>query len=464
MTKQYIPFIGILMIAFIAFLEYMVVANALPSIQNTFHVSILNLQWLANVYSIVIATTMILFGRLGDMFGYRRIFYFGVFLLIIGSFGAGFVDGFGLLIFFRGIQSLGISSIIVLAPGIIQLLFLEKAHMPMSIYSTIGGIGLLLGPYIGGLIVTHFGWQWVFYINVPLLIIAMFICLPFVPRFKANSQIVKTDWSGNILLVISLTSLIYGLIREQQVGIIGCTNCFDHLTGISFIIFVISAPLLIYVELNKEHPVLNFSFFKQPYFVLAVLMNLIAGALVSCGMFFSPIFLQNIVHLSPTAAGTILLTFAIGTVVFSPIIGRLVKKIGEGKTMLLGLYCGLASSVFYVLFFAYSSLVCGILAFCLTGMTLAVNNTASVITAIKGVGEKNAGAAIGTIFAVFNAVAAIMLAITTVLLHMVTGFNHYASIESNAQFGYALIFGLIALYALVILIIGFKYQPSHSQI
>ncbi len=209
----------------------------------------------------------------------------------------------------------------------------------MSIYSMVGGLGLLVGPYVGGIIVTHLGWKWIFFINVPVIIVGFIICGPFVGALNAHATRVKIDWLGCALLLISLSSLIYGLIRQQQFGV-------DAVTLIDCLVFIVAVVFLLYVEKRQAYPIISFAFFKKADFIVPILLNIQSGALISCGMFFSPLFLQKTLHYSPMAAGTILLGFAVGVIMFSPIVGQITKKLHENQTICLGLLCGFTASIF----------------------------------------------------------------------------------------------------------------------
>ncbi len=410
MDKKYFALFGITAIAFVAFLEYMIVNNALPSLQNVFHISILKLQWLTNVYSIVMAVATMLSGRLGDMLGARKVFYFGVLLLIIGSLGAGLSLSFDFLLICRIIQSIGVATCIVLARSLIQKIFLDKTHYAMSFYASVTGLGLVLGPYIGGVIITYWDWRWAFFINIPFLILAFLLCAPFIDEFKAEVK-GKIDWYGNILLILCLVGLIYGLVRIPQIGKI------DFISIISLLVFIVALPILLWVENKIEFPILNLHFFTRRYFLLGAFSGFMAGLMVSCGMFFSPLFLQNGLLLSPAHSGLILLWFAIGVVVFAPIVGKMVKKIGLDKTVTIGIGYGFIAAIFYLLFVISGSIVFIIFACIFTGMNLANNNVAAFLAGVKGVGEQNAGLSAGTLVSIFNATAGIMVTLSTLIFH-----------------------------------------------
>jgi MFS family permease len=448
MVRKHLAFIGIITCVFVAFIDYMIVNNALPSIQHAFGVSMINLQWVTNIYSIIIASTMILFGRIGDIFGKKRVFYTGMFLLGLGSLAAGFSPTFAWLIFFRLIQSIGVAAMIVIAPPMIQMIYKENTHKPMSIFASVGGLGLVLGPAIGGLIISHWRWEGVFWVNIPFLIIGFIICIIALSQYQEETDTDKKsfyhlDLFGNLFLCISLSTLIFTLIQLEQYGL-------SKSAIIAGIIFLISLPCLIYTEKTHKNPTLDLSHMQNCDFRLAILCNAAAGTVVSCGMFFSPIFLQKILGYSPTMSGFILLAFAIVVLVASPVFGFLPKSITPKHIIRFGLLSAFIAALAYIVFFYHSLLALGIIAFALTGLVLSINNVYSAISAIAGLGQDNAGASVGTIFATFNMMAAITLGIASILFHDFTNEGHL-SITS----AYAFTFIFVAAFTGLLWLLGF---------
>jgi MFS family permease len=457
MHKNYWAFGGIVGVAVISFLEYLVVNNALPTIGNVFHISLVQLQLISNIYNIVLASTMILFGKLGDLFGYRKIFYSGIFFLIIGSFFAGIAPSFYILLIARGIQSIGISISLVLAPSLIQMIFKETSYKVMPIYATFTAFGLAAGPYLGGIIVAYLSWRWVFYVNIPFLIVAFFLCLPVIPEFKAKNIISQIDVWGNILLIISLSSLVFTLINISQKGL-------EQTSVLSLAIFIISTISLFYIEYRTKFPILDIKYFTKKYFTLAASVCFINGAIVSCGMFFSSIFLQCNLHISAPNTGIILLTFALPIIVFSPFVNRLVNKIGLAQTLLLGILCGFLAAITYILFVYFFSIPLCIIALILTGMCLSISNSVAPIAAIKGVGEDNSGVAIGTIFAIFNIMGAVTIAIASMIYHILT-IRVSISHLNHPSIAFVGIFIFITFYSLIFVILSsiITIKIKHSE-
>jgi EmrB/QacA subfamily drug resistance transporter len=313
-TKKLLALIGMSLIAFVAFLEYTVVSTALPTIQQAFSVSMLDLQWVFNIYSIVAAISMILAGRLGDLFGRRKVFYIGALLLGVGSLGAGFSPTYYWLIFFRAVQSLGVAATVTLASSLINIIYGDKAHYPMSFFVAFTGLGLAVGPYLGGVLVTAFGWEWIFFINIPLLIIAYIFCIPCVPESKASKR-VALDLKGAVLFALTIVSLILGLVEGEQIG---WAQPFPLLC---IVVFLIALPLLVKVENACKNPIIDFSFFAKKDFFLAGLVCVLGGGLISPALLFAPMYLQKVIDFSPEKAGLYLLMVPISVVIFAPLVG-----------------------------------------------------------------------------------------------------------------------------------------------
>jgi MFS family permease len=161
-SSKFLALLGVSLVAFTSLLDYTIVNTALPTIQQSFGVSILSLQWVFNIYCIIVAIFMIINGRLGDIYGRRLVFYIGAIILGIGSIGAGLSENFGMLIFFRAVQSFGVAATVPLGVSLVNCLYQEKAHHAMSFYAAVTGIALAIGPFVGGWIVVHWGWQWIF--------------------------------------------------------------------------------------------------------------------------------------------------------------------------------------------------------------------------------------------------------------------------------------------------------------
>ena len=168
---------GLSILSFTAFLDFTIVATALPFIQKDLHASVLNLQWVTNIFAMVLCMVMIVMGKLGDMLGRRKVFYFGFGLFAIAAIGAGISPNIEYLIFFRAIQGFSAAIIFTLGIALVPQEFPPEEHTKaIGVFGACNGIGLAIGPFIGGVLITYLNWRWVFFINLPIIIIGISLC------------------------------------------------------------------------------------------------------------------------------------------------------------------------------------------------------------------------------------------------------------------------------------------------
>ena len=241
--------IGISLLSFTAYLDYTIVATALPFIQKELNASVLQLQWVMNIFVMVLCMFMIISGQSGDILGRKKVFYFGFFLFAIAAIGAGAAPTMHWLIFFRAIQGFAGAIIITLGVALLPQAFpANEQTRAIGIFSAFNGAGLALGPFLGGLLISTLSWRWVFWINIPIIVAGVLCCsfsLKPSPKPEHNT---KVDWMGLILLIVGLGSLVYGIIHGEQMGL------YLPLTQITIIGGVIALVLLIIVENRITHP------------------------------------------------------------------------------------------------------------------------------------------------------------------------------------------------------------------
>ena len=412
--RKFLAFFGITLICFVSFLEYTVVNTALPTIQDIFKVSVLDLQWVFNVYSIVVATAMIVCGRLGDRFGRRLVFYLGALALALGSLGAGIAWGFWWLVGFRVLQSIGVGACVTLSVGLIQDVFANNMHRPLSIYGAVTGIGLAIGPTVGGWIVQHWGWRWIFLINIPLLGAAFLLCAISLPEFKPTSK-TKIDYIGAGLTAVMIFMLVYGLLRGGQYG------WHELWTLVLLVGFAILLPLFIWYECRQDHPMMNFRFYRYPSYLLSLLGVATGGTVVAATLFFAPLFLQRVLGYSPVDAGYALLAVPIGVVVFAPFVGDIAKKIGVHWLLVATCVIGLLTALMNLSFGTHVALWWVVASFLLPGIGWALINVGTPIAAATSVPPEQAGSAVGNCFAIWNITSAVNIAVMSVLFHHASG-------------------------------------------
>jgi len=365
---------------------------AIPVIAHEFHASLTSMQWVINAYVLLSAMFQIFGGRLGDTYGYKKIFLIGTSLFVIGSAGAGLAFNEELLIGFRALQgfALGISY-----PMTIILTFAafpkKNRGFALSFIVATMGISLAIGPPLGGLIIDLIGWRWIFYINVPLgiltFILAYLFCLP-----RKADTIHPIDYKGASLLAIGLFSVLLAINQVQNWGLDSLAFWIILFLGLLFLLS------LYFIEKREPYPIINFHIFRIRNFLLNNLIRIIVQLVFISILFFLPLFLLNISGYSSLYSGILLLFLTVVIGVISPLAGKWVDKVGDKIPNILSM------SLFAIACFLFSFLntnpniiFLGV-SLLLVGVATGVTFISTVTGSISVASEKEKGAASGMIF------------------------------------------------------------------
>ena len=326
-------FLGVLMGA----LDIAIVAPALPSIQKFFGMGDRALTWTFTIYVLLNLIGTPLMAKLSDMFGRRSIYVLDVTLFAIGSLVVALSPSnlFAVLLVGRALQGLGAGGIFPVASAVIGDTFPpEKRGSALGLIGAVFGLAFLVGPILGGVILSFAGWEWLFIINLPIALVVIFMGLKLLPSTRPETQR-PFDTLGMLTLGILLASLAYGLNQ------IDTQNFLSSLTSLSVWPFLLLAAALLYTFVQIEHtaedPILNLRLFKSRQTVLASFLSAGAG-LGEVGMVFIP---SLAVAAMPTiinkhTASYLLMPVVLAMAVGSPLVGRLLDKFGSKVVVLAG--------------------------------------------------------------------------------------------------------------------------------
>src|SRR3990167_7428057 len=371
--NKWLALIGLSLLSFTAFLDYTIVATALPFIQKELKATILELQWVMNIFGMILCMFMIAVGLAGDLFGRKRIFFFGFSLFAIAALGAGSAQSIEWLIFFRAIQGFSAAIIFTLGVALLPQAFPpDEQTRAIGIFSAFNGAGLAIGPFLGGLLISFLSWRWVFWINIPIIIIGLFLCaFTLQPSPRPNSTI-KIDWWGLLFLVIGLGALVYGIIYGEQAGWNIPSTWFFIMIGI------VALCLLINIEIKLEHPLLDLSLFKNTHASLAMLVCAAAGIITFVFMFFDPLYLELMRHEGAFMVGVVLLSVPIVQVVISLLFEPIVKKVGVFNLIFYALCSAVFAAICHAFFNPTITILFVIFALMLMGYTWGIANVGSI--------------------------------------------------------------------------------------
>ncbi|MBS0624853.1 MAG: MFS transporter [Verrucomicrobia bacterium] len=408
--KRWIALVGISLLAFTAFLDVTIVNTALPFIQSDFGATILELQWITNIFILLLAMTMVAAGRFADIHGRKLVFYSGVAIFALGAIGAGLSPSIGYLILFRAVQGLGGSILFVSSVSLISEAFEKDEHgRATGIYTGITGLGLAIGPVLGGFLVGWLGWRWVFWVNLPLIVIGYTccaLCLKLNPHTKPN---LKIDKKGLTLLIAGLGTLIYGIIEAA------------NRTPFFWAYLLLGLFLLTYFFLSERKskmPLLDISIFKNPLILLCIL-SVSAGFGTVVYMFFDPLYLRTLRHLSAYEIGLMITAIPIGQVAVSFIFNRLLKLVGVAKYQLISIGLAFLSTLTHRFIGPSTPLLCLLVPFFLLGLNWGTINTGVIAGVTHAANPSKVGEAIGSVFTFWNITGSIFLAVSSAIFHLI---------------------------------------------
>jgi EmrB/QacA subfamily drug resistance transporter len=369
-------------------LDTTVVNVALPSIHRTLHSSIDGLQWIVDAYTVVLASLLILGGSTGDRVGRRRVFQVGLTVFSLASLLCGLAPTLGLLIAARVLQAIGGSMLNPVALSIVRNVFddpRERARA-IGVWGAVFGLSIALGPVVGGALVDSVGWRAVFFVNVPIGLLAIVLTAAFVPDSRAR-RARRLDPVGQLLVIAALASLTYAIIEGPSTGwtsaeILG-------LFGFSLACFV----ALVLYELRREEPLLEMRFFRSAPFAGASAIAVLTFAAMGGFLFMNTLYLQTVRALSPLEAGLYTLPMAGMLVVFSPVSGRVLGRWGARWPLVLAAVAMIAAGLMLTPLRPTTTTSYLFGAYLVFGMAMGLVNPPITYTAVSGMPEAQAGVA-----------------------------------------------------------------------
>src|ERR1700733_5517760 len=315
---------------FMMVLDNLVVNVALPSIHRDLGASIQTLEWTVNAYILAYAVLLLTGAALGDRLGRKRMFIAGISLFTAGSAAAALAPNIGLLIAARAVQGVGAAVVTPLTLTLLAEAFPpERRGLALGIWSGISGIGVALGPLVGGALTQFATWHWIFWVNVPLGI----ALVPLASRrlVESRGEVKHLDLRGLALASGGLFGIVFGLVQSQSLGWSNAEVVIGLAAGTALLLaFIVQ-------ELRTPEPMLPMSFFANRGFAVTNAVSIAMYFGMFGSIFFLSQFLQNVLHNSPLEAGVKLLVWTGAVMVVSPLAGFMSERYGSRPFMVAGL-------------------------------------------------------------------------------------------------------------------------------
>jgi EmrB/QacA subfamily drug resistance transporter len=369
-------------------LDNTVLNVALPSMQREFHAPVSGMQWTIDAYTLVLASLLMLSGSTADRLGRRRVFLIGLVVFAAGSLLCSLAPGLEWLVVFRMVQAIGGSMLNPVAMSIITNTFTEPRERARAIgvWGGVVGISMAAGPVVGGLLVETVGWRSIFWINVPIGVLALVLTLRFVPESRAPKPR-RVDPVGQLLVITLLGSLTYAIIEAPDAGWTSVR------IGVFVLVALASLAGLVGYERRRREPLIDLRFFHSAPFSGATVIAVCSFAALGGFLFVNTLYLQNIRGLSALDAGLYMLPMAGMTMVFAPLSGRLVGSRGPRLSLLLAGAAMGASGLLFAAFDAESANPLLFTAYVLFGIGFGLVNAPITNTAVSGMPRAQAGVA-----------------------------------------------------------------------
>ncbi len=391
---------------FVAWLDFAIVNTALPAIQTSLGASLVQLQWIMNAFLLALAVLIVMMGRISDHVGRKRMIIFGVIWFGLFSLFAGLAQSPAWLIICRFMQGLASAAIIPTSIALISHAFPgEEKAKAIGIWSGVTGLGMAIGPVLGGILVSALSWRWIFFINVPFCVISIILSLIYTKESRHETSL-KPDYKGVCLLTLGLFSLIFGLMHAPDWG---WGNWASLLT---FAIAILVLFLFFYLEKRSAAPTIPCELIAHGSFLCATLVMFCLVFVFTAVLFLVPLYLIQVRGQQAYEAGVTILPITAAIALISFFMGPIMAKIRTKYLIRFGLMIFGLSTVLQAFITPDSSIAYLLVAFVCLGIGWGITRTPATTTAIAAAPAHFAGTASGALWTIQNTGGALSIAIT----------------------------------------------------
>jgi EmrB/QacA subfamily drug resistance transporter len=392
--RKWLALILLCAVQFMVVLDVAIVNVALPTIKNALDFSDANLQWVVSAYTLTFGGFLMLGSRIADLLGRKRMFISGLVLFSAASLACGLSQSDTQLIVFRAIQGLGAAVISPAALAILTTTFSEgeERNKALAIWGAIAGTGGAVGVLLGGILTDQVGWEWIFFLNVPIGLIVILAGQRVLEESRVELGSRSLDIAGAILVTAGLTLLVYGLVTTDTYSWTS-TRVLGSLAGAAVLLAGFVA-----VELRAKAPILPFSIFRLKSLTGANIVGLLLGAAIFSMFFLLSLYMQQVLGYSALKAGVAYLLVASVIVVAAGASQALVTRIGVRSVLITGMVLLVAGLLWFSQVSVHGAYATDLApGFILAGVGLGFSFVPVQIASLIGVTHDEAGIASGLI-------------------------------------------------------------------
>lgn len=386
-TNRPLVLISVMLAMFVGAVEATIVTTAMPAIASDLG-GFSRYSWIFSAYLLTSTVTVLIYGKLADLFGRKPILFIGLTIFLIGSILCGFAISMEQLIVFRLIQGLGAGAVMPIATTIVGDIYTTEERAKIQGYlASVWGISAVSGPVIGGLIVQYVNWKFVFWVNVPLGILAILGILLFLHEPKRQNK-VSIDYKGAALLTLSLSAILFWLSESGQ--------SFNRISLISMLLIVaglVLFMLFIKIERQAKDPMMPFVIWKNPVILYANLVSLTTGVILIGISSYLPTFVTGVMEQPAIIAGFTLTAMSIGWPIASSVAGHLLIRYGTFVVSFIGGLSLVLGTMLFVWMNASSGPWWAAMASFFVGIGMGLTSTSFIVTIQGAVSRERRGSA-----------------------------------------------------------------------
>jgi EmrB/QacA subfamily drug resistance transporter len=448
---------------FVVVLDASIVNVALPTIGRALHFSESSLPWVVNAYVLTFGGFLLLGGRISDLLGRRRVFMAGLVLFAIASLFGGLAGSSGALIAARAVQGVGAAMLSPAALSIVTTTFRDGAerNRALGVWGAVAGSGGAAGVLLGGALTQGPGWEWVFWVNVPIGIIAAAIAPSLIAESRSESDTRHFDFAGAISVTGGLSLLVYALVDANNAG---------WGSARTIVLLALSAALLgafVLIERRSRAPLMPFSIFRVRTVTGANVVGLLTGASLFSMFFFISLYMQQVLGYDAIKAGLSYLPLAVSIILAAGIASQLVTRVGFKPVLAAGMALIAAGLLWFSQISVHGSFVADILGpSLLAAVGLGFAFVPVTIAAVSGVEDREQGLASGMINTAQQVGGALGLAVLAAISTSVIGSSHDPAVLTRGFHSAFLAGAAIALLGLLATLTLIRNSDSraHTQL
>lgn len=403
--RKWLAIMGILLGPIAMGISFSLINTTLESIHQDFGASLLQLQWIINLYGIFIASSLVIMGRLGDVFGRKKIFLLGYLFFLIAMIGGGLATSPGMIIAFMPFYGLAGGVLLPISQAMmIDLYEEEDKSKAIGVWAAFAGIAMAAGPIVGGLVMTYLHWRWIFLINAPFALLGIVMVLAFCLESKNDEEASSIDWTGGILLFLTVGTFVLATVQSKEWS--------GALIVALYALSLIGLIFLLIVEKKVTAPIIREDLFKNRQFLFTSVAGFCMIGFFWGAIFLIPLFIQKVLLYSPMEAGICLLFLTFPIAIFSPFSSFFYKRLGPKALMFTGFFSLAISTLLFLHVDSETTFNLVALSILVMGIGFAFIWAPVTTSALSIVSKKVAGVASGSFVTIQEIGGNVCLAIT----------------------------------------------------